>query len=86
MSVEPGFGGQQFIPEVLPKIRKLRKYAEDARMNLDIEVDGGINEETLPLVMKAGANVVVAGSYVFKRKPEQAIATLRTIGATAHTH
>ena len=55
-------------------------------MNLDIEVDGGINEETLPLVMKAGANVVVAGSYVFKRKPEQAIATLRTIGATPHTH
>lgn len=86
MSVEPGFGGQQFIPEVLPKIRKLRKHAEDARLNLDIEVDGGINEETLPLVMKAGANVVVAGSYVFKRKPEHAIATLRTIGATSHTH
>ena len=84
--MEPGFGGQKFIPEVLPKIRKLRKYAEDARLNLDIEVDGGINEETLPLVLKAGANVVVAGSYVFKRKPAEAIATLRSIGTGAHTH
>lgn len=81
MSVEPGFGGQKFIPEVLPKIRKLRRYADDARIELDIQVDGGITDETLPLVLEAGANVVVAGSYVFKHDPAKAIATLREISA-----
>ena len=86
MSVEPGFGGQKFIPEVLPKIRKLRKLADEARIDLDIQVDGGIDEKTLPMALAAGANVIVAGSYVFKRNPAEAIATLRALGDKAHAH
>ena len=63
MSVEPGFGGQAFIPETLDKIRALRSFAGDS---LDIEVDGGINGKTAPLVKEAGANVLVAGTGLFK--------------------
>ncbi|MFH1442174.1 MAG: ribulose-phosphate 3-epimerase [Candidatus Omnitrophota bacterium] len=61
MSVNPGFSGQEFMPEVLPKIKKLR-----AIFNRDIAVDGGINEKTAKEVIAAGANVVAAGSYIFK--------------------
>jgi len=63
MSVNPGFSGQSFIPTVLPKIKKLR-----ANFNKDIAVDGGINEETARLVIKAGANILAAGSYIFGAK------------------
>lgn len=63
MSVEPGFSGQKFMPEVVPKIEKLR-----ARYSGDIEVDGGITEQNVALVRRAGANVVVAGSYIFSCK------------------
>jgi len=63
MSVNPGFGGQDFIPAVLPKIRKLRSLFPG-----DIAVDGGINEKTARQVIKAGANVLAAGSYIFKSK------------------
>jgi len=63
MTVNPGFGGQDFIPEVLAKIRKLRSLFSG-----DIAVDGGINEKTARQVIKAGANVLVAGSYIFKSK------------------
>ncbi len=65
MSVEPGFGGQKFMPSALDKLSKLRD--ECKRQNLDVllEVDGGINAETAPLAVKAGANVLVAGSYLF---------------------
>ena len=63
MTVEPGYGGQAFIPETLDKIRVLREYAGDS---LDIEVDGGINEKTAPQVKEAGANVLVAGTGLFK--------------------
>ncbi len=68
MTVEPGFGGQGFIPETLGKIKALREYAEDAKAakTLDIEVDGGISDKTAPLVREAGANVLVSGSYLFK--------------------
>ena len=61
MSVHPGFSGQKFIPEVLTKIRKLREFSQE----LDIAVDGGINEETIDSVLNAGANVIIANSYVF---------------------
>ena len=62
MSVEPGFGGQSFMSEVVPKISRLRELKPD----LDISVDGGINAETAQIVKEAGANILVAGSYIFK--------------------
>ena len=65
MTVNPGFGGQDFMPEVLPKIRELRKMSEERRLPLDIEVDGGINRETARQVISAGANILVAGTAIF---------------------
>lgn len=65
MSVNPGFGGQKFIPSVLNKIRQVKELAEQKGIDLEIEVDGGINEETAPLCMEAGATVLVAGSAVY---------------------
>lgn len=74
MTVNPGFGGQEFIESVLPKIRELRKRAP----KIHIQVDGGINEKTAPMAKKAGANILVAGSYVFKAKDRKmAIESLR---------
>lgn len=74
MTVEPGFGGQSFIEGVMPKISALRK----ARPNIDIQVDGGINPETVKIAGRAGANVFVAGSAVFKSEnPAAAIKLLR---------
>jgi ribulose-phosphate 3-epimerase len=66
MSVNPGFGGQKFIPGVIPKIKKLRKIINEAHLSVELEVDGGINLENISLVSQAGADVVVAGSAVFK--------------------
>ena len=66
MSVEPGFGGQKFIPESLDKIRAVRKMIEDTGREIDLEVDGGIYQTNVGEVMKAGANVIVSGSGVFK--------------------
>lgn len=65
MTVNPGFGGQQFIPETLPKIRQIRRMITDLGLDIEVEVDGGISAETAPLVVEAGANVLVAGSAVF---------------------
>lgn len=65
MTVEPGFGGQSFMTDMLEKIRAIRGYAEENELSLDIEVDGGINEKTAAVAAKAGANVLVSGSYVF---------------------
>ena len=65
MTVEPGFGGQSFIPETLDKIRAVRAEIEEMGLDVDVEVDGGINRETAPMVKKAGANVLVSGSYLF---------------------
>ena len=65
MTVNPGFAGQAFMPEVLPKIKELRKEIESRKLNVDIEVDGGIDGNTAGLVKEAGANVLVAGSAVF---------------------
>ena len=65
MTVNPGFGGQKYIPEMTEKIAALRKMAEARGKDLDIEVDGGINDSTIRQVLEAGANVLVAGSAVF---------------------
>ncbi len=65
MSVEPGFGGQKFMPVMLEKIREARKYCEKNGLCCDIEVDGGINTDNVRLCTEAGANVIVAGSAVF---------------------
>jgi len=68
MTVNPGFGGQSFIPQVIPKIKKLRKTIEERKLELDIEVDGGIGPENIKDVSLAGANVFVAGSAIFYSK------------------
>ena len=73
MTVNPGFGGQKFIPEMLQKIKELRKINQD----IDIEVDGGINAETAKLVKEAGANVLVAGSYIFSGNYKEKIESLK---------
>lgn len=65
MTVNPGFGGQKFIDTMVEKIAILRHTAEDNEFDIDIEVDGGINDKTAPLVIEAGANILVAGSYVY---------------------
>ncbi|HIV33678.1 MAG TPA: ribulose-phosphate 3-epimerase [Candidatus Blautia intestinigallinarum] len=65
MTVNPGFGGQKYIGEMTEKISELREIIEEEDLSVDIQVDGGINRETLPVVLKAGANLIVAGSYVF---------------------
>ena len=65
MTVFPGFGGQAFMAEVLPKIAEVRAALDDAGLSADLEVDGGIDEETAPLVVQAGARVLVAGSAIF---------------------
>lgn len=66
MTVNPGFGGQDFIPEVLPKIERLKEMIEIRGLNTEIEVDGGINPDTIDSVSSAGADIFVAGSAVFK--------------------
>lgn len=73
MTVEPGFGGQHFMPNMLPKIETIRGYIEKSNRDCELEVDGGIDPETAPLVKRAGANVLVAGSAVFNR-PDRALA------------
>ncbi len=65
MTVNPGFGGQEFIMETLPKIREVRRQIEQRDLDCEVEVDGGINIETAPLVVEAGADVLVAGSSVY---------------------
>lgn len=65
MSVEPGFGGQKFMPESLDKVRKLSAEAKRQGLNLEIQIDGGINAETAPLAVEAGVTVLVAGNYIF---------------------
>ena len=66
MSVNPGFGGQKFMPEVLEKIRKLKKIQEERKLNFDIEIDGGINFENCKIAIDAGANILVSGTTIFK--------------------
>ncbi|MCV2491485.1 ribulose-phosphate 3-epimerase [Geodermatophilus sp. YIM 151500] len=85
MTVEPGFGGQDFIAEVLPKVRRARTLVETGHLRLFIEVDGGINADTIEQASEAGADVFVAGSAVYGADdPAKAIAALRA-QATAAT-
>ena len=66
MSVEPGFGGQKFMPEILEKTKLIKDIISRNNLNVDIEIDGGINFENCSLAKKAGANILVSGSTVFK--------------------
>ncbi len=66
MSVNPGFGGQKFMPEVLKKIELLKKIQEQKNLNFDIEIDGGIDFENSKIAIKAGANILVSGTTIFK--------------------
>ncbi len=77
MTVNPGFGGQQFIPSVLNKVQQLKQQIEARQLSIDIEIDGGINEETVQEAVKAGANVFVAGSAIFGK--EDRVAALQAI-------
>ena len=80
MSVNPGFGGQEFIPHTLEKVRELRALIERTGSSALIEVDGGVNDETAPQLLEAGADVLVAGSYVFKSPtPEDTIHALKAL-------
>lgn len=76
MSVEPGFGGQSFIPETTDKIRELKQLLVKANSDVQIEIDGGINAETGKLCKEAGADILVAGSYVFKKDIVEAVESL----------
>lgn len=78
MTVNPGFGGQSFIENVLPKIAEVKEWSKTSNPSLEIEVDGGVNEETAKKCIAAGANVLVAGSAVYnKQDRKEAIARLR---------
>ena len=78
MSVNPGFGGQRFIPTSIDKLRRLRRIIDERRLNVRIEIDGGIDLENIATVVAAGAEIVVAGSAIFGRPdPEAALRELR---------
>ena len=77
MTVNPGFGGQAFLPETMDKIRELVALREENDLNFEIEVDGGIDDKTIAQAKEAGATVFVAGSYVFKGDVNERVQTLR---------
>lgn len=79
MSVEPGFGGQKFMPMALEKLTALKEECERRNLKIDIEVDGGINKDTAPLAVRAGANVLVAGSYVFSGDMAKNVNALKSL-------
>ncbi|MDJ0645626.1 MAG: ribulose-phosphate 3-epimerase [Flavobacteriaceae bacterium] len=80
MSINPGFGGQKFEDMTYDRVRKLRKMIDDRSLSTLIEIDGGVNDQNLPKLKEAGANVFVAGSFVFKSEhPSQTIANLKNI-------
>jgi ribulose-phosphate 3-epimerase len=84
MTVEPGFGGQAFMPEVLPKVRRARELVQSGHLTLLLEVDGGISADTIDQAAEAGADVFVAGSAVYGADdPAKAIAALRSRAAAA---
>lgn len=76
MTVEPGYGGQGFIPYCADKVKELRSYCDKNNITVDIQVDGGINADTADIVKKAGANVLVAGTYLFKAEDMRKAAEL----------
>jgi ribulose-phosphate 3-epimerase len=81
MTINPGFGGQEFIPETLPKIKTLRQMLHQRNITCDIEVDGGVNELTIPQAVQAGANLLVVGSAVYNNKEsvDEALTKLRNV-------
>jgi ribulose-phosphate 3-epimerase len=80
MSVNPGFGGQTFIDNTIAKVQRLRRMIDERGCKVLIEVDGGVQGDTAPRLVKAGVDVLVSGSYVFKNKtPEQTIHDLRML-------
>ncbi|MCQ2478715.1 MAG: ribulose-phosphate 3-epimerase [Clostridia bacterium] len=79
MSVEPGFGGQKFMPSALEKLTKLKEECKRQNLDIELEIDGGINGETAPLAVKAGATVLVAGSYVFSDDMENRVKSLKSL-------
>ena len=86
MTVEPGFGGQSFMPETMDKIKTLREEIKRRGLEVDIQVDGGINEKTVETAAAAGANVFVAGSAVFGAEDaSKAIADLRNLAEKAYS-
>jgi len=85
MTINPGFGGQELIPETLPKIAQARQLVTQRGLHCDIEVDGGINTETIPQVVQAGANLLVAGSAVYNNKETVAQAMERLRAAIPTT-
>ncbi|MDF2715024.1 MAG: ribulose-phosphate 3-epimerase [Paenibacillus sp.] len=87
MTVNPGFGGQRFIQSSVPKLAALRKMLDERGLgHVQVEVDGGVNEETAPLVRQAGANVLVAGNAVFAQKDrKEAISRIRRAAGTGGT-
>jgi len=87
MSVEPGFGGQEFIPDVLDKVRLARRHVDAGHLRLLIEIDGGINEDTIEAAAEAGVDCFVAGSAVYGADdPGRAVAALRERAAAASAH
>ena len=80
MTVEPGFGGQSFLLQMMEKVSAVRSYAEELNPSMDIQVDGGINEQTAKTAVQAGANVLVAGSFVFRSEdPEECVRKLNRL-------
>jgi len=79
MSVNPGFGGQKFMPEVLDKIKELKKIKDDGKYHFDIEVDGGINFSNSKIVLEAGANILVSGTTVFKENDGDIKINIKTL-------
>ena len=81
MTVEPGFGGQKMMPDMLKKVRAIREYAKEKGIDVDIQVDGGITPDNVASAFEAGANVIVAGSAVFKAEnPEKVISDMIATG------
>ena len=79
MSVNPGFGGQKFIPHSLKKIQRLKALREEMNLNFLIEIDGGVNENNISEVISSGVDIVVAGSAIFKREPRDTILQVKKI-------
>lgn len=80
MSVNPGFGGQKFIPQTIDKLKRLRKMIDESGSQALIQIDGGVQAETAPLLVEAGADVLVSGSYIFKAAdPIATIHSLKTV-------
>ena len=87
MSVEPGFGGQEFIPEVLSKVRTLRKVVDSSGLNIVVEIDGGVNNDTIEQAAEAGVDCFVVGSAVYSADdPAKAVQALRRRAAAASSH